>query len=95
MKNNKRKRISRILLFGTLCLAIDGYIIYSYSDTWSQIINKNVEKKNLAVELDKLKEEGNELNRTANKLQDPEYIAKYAREKRLYSGKNEYIIRIK
>lgn len=29
-----------------------------------------------------------------NKLQDPEYMARYAREKYLYSKKNEIIIKI-
>ena len=35
-----------------------------------------------------------ELNDEINKLQDPEYMAKYAREKYLYSKKGEIIIKI-
>ena len=30
-----------------------------------------------------------------NKLKNPEYVAKYAREKFLYSKDNEYVIKIK
>lgn len=92
---NKNKRIKRILLFGTLCLALDGYILYNYSNTWGQIATKRKEKDNYYVELENLKKENKDLQSTTLKLQDPEYMAKFAREKRLYSGKNEYIIKIK
>ena len=42
---------------------------------------------------DKLTEE-EDLKAQINKLQDPEYMAKYAREKYLYSGKNEIILKM-
>ena len=92
---NKKKRVKRILLFGTAFLLIDCSIIYTYASTWGQIYNKNNEGKELAIQLNTLKEEKDELKTTVEKLNNPEYMAKYAREKRLYSGKNEYIIRIK
>ena len=53
------------------------------------------EKKNLNKELTELKEEEDILKSEVNKLKDPVYIAKYAREKFLYSGDDEYIIRMK
>ncbi len=92
---NRIKRIKRIFIFGLICIAVDGCILYSYSNTWGQIAAKKKEKEKLIVELDQLKEENADLESTSQKLQDPEYIARYAREKRLYSGKNEYIIKIK
>ena len=92
---NHVKRVKRIILFGLICLFVDGCILYSYSNTWGQIAAKKKEKETLLVELDKLKGENKDLESTSLKLQDPEYIARYAREKRLYSGKNEYIIKIK
>ena len=42
---------------------------------------------------DKLNEE-EVLNDEISKLEDPEYLAKYAREKYLYSKKDEIIIKI-
>ena len=42
---------------------------------------------------DKLSEE-EDLKSQINKLQDPEYMAKYAREKYLYSGKDEIILKM-
>ena len=44
--------------------------------------------------LEKLKEKEEELNNTVTKLSDPDYIARYAREKYLYSKDGEIIIRI-
>ena len=61
---------------------------------FSQIIRNNKEIDNLKevysqklVDEEKLKDE-------INKLQDPEYMAKYAREKYLYSKNGEIIIKI-
>ena len=41
-----------------------------------------------------LKEKQKELELDAKKLQDSEYIARYAREKYLYSKEGEFIIKI-
>ena len=43
--------------------------------------------------MEKLEEE-DKLNDEISKLQDPEYLAKYAREKYLYSKDDEIIIKI-
>ena len=41
-----------------------------------------------------LKEKEVELENDVNKLKDPEYLARYAREKYFYSKDGEYVIRI-
>ena len=65
--------------------------IFSYV---TQIIKTNNEIKSLELAYsDKLEEEDN-LNDELNKLQDPEYMAKYTSEKYLYSKKDEIIIKI-
>ena len=53
------------------------------------------ENKELNVKLGNLKEEEEVLKSEVKKLKDPVYVAKYAREKFLYSGDDEYIIRMK
>ena len=90
--NKKRKRVIMITLF---CLAINVYIFYSVGTILKEVKDKKEEQKALSVELINLKEEGETLQVEANKLKDPLYVARYAREKYLYSGKNEYIIKIK
>ena len=55
---------------------------------------KKKEKKEYTTKLEKLKDKEDELNNTVTKLQDPDYVARYAREKYLYSKDGEIIIRI-
>ena len=52
------------------------------------------EKKEFTVKISKLKEEEEKLKGTVTKLQDPDYVARYAREKYLFSKDGEIIIRI-
>ena len=59
-----------------------------------QIINNKQEMKKLQTEYKEKLAEEEELKEEINKLQDPEYMARYAREKYLYSKKNEIIIKI-
>lgn len=65
--------------------------MFSY---WSKIYNNIKETKKLEEEYnEKMKEEAS-LKTEIDKLHDPEYVAKYAREKYLYSKKGEIIIKI-
>lgn len=93
--NKKTKRTKRLFFVTIFCLAINAYVLYSVGIIFKDVYEKKHEKKLLVVKLDNLKEEQEKLKVEVNKLQDEEYIARYAREKYLYSGKDEYIIRIK
>jgi len=90
-KSSKR----RMFVFGLLCLAVNSAIIYSLYNTWDEIYDKKNEKENLSENLVVLKEEEETLKVELNKLKDPAYVAKYAREKLFYSESDEYIIKIK
>jgi cell division protein DivIC len=61
---------------------------------WIQIYSKSHEKEKLTKELKVLKKKESSLRADANKMQDKEYIARYAREKYLYSKDGEFILRI-
>ena len=52
------------------------------------------EKKEFTNKITELKEKEEELKGTVTKLQDPDYVARYAREKYLFSKDGEIIIRI-
>lgn len=93
MAKNK-KRQNKVFLTVLLCFVINGYIFYSLGNVWKDIYNKKLEKETLKAALTSLKEEEKKLKVEVNKLKDPSYIAKYAREKFLYSGKDEYIIKM-
>ena len=94
-KKSRVKRNRRILVFGLLSFFISGALIYSLVDIWSQIYAKNIEKEQLNLELSQLQEDEQDLKSTVEKLKDPDYLARYARERYLYSGKGEYILNIK
>ena len=91
----RRKRIKRIFFITLFCLAINSYVIYSIGSILNNVYDIKNENKKVNEKLDTLKEEEDVLKSEVKKLKDPVYVAKYAREKFLYSGDNEYIIRMK
>ena len=91
-KKSKSKR--RILLLGFTSLVIIFTTTFTIGKYWIEIFEKYKEKKELEVELTALKEKEEELKVDANKLQNPEYVARYAREKYMYSKDGEYILQI-
>lgn len=93
-KNSKRKRNRRMLLLGFGSLAIIIAMTLTIGKYWIEIIDKYNEKKELEERLVKLQEEEKALKLDASKLQDPDYVARYAREKYLYSKDGEFIIKI-
>lgn len=94
-KKLKRKRVKRIFFVTLICFVVNAYVLYSVGSILEDVYNMKNENKELEVKLEDLKEEEEILKSEVNKLKDPVYVAKYAREKFLYSGDNEYIIRMK
>ncbi|MFA7515328.1 MAG: FtsB family cell division protein [Bacilli bacterium] len=96
MKKTKitKKTQRRFILLGTLSLFIVFSICVSISNYWVQIYKKNNERLLLQEKLKSLKVEEGDLQTEVQKLQDPDYIARYARERLLYSRDGEFIIRI-
>jgi len=91
----KRKKVKRKILFIALIYFSIGLILLeNVGKTVYDIYTKSKEKKNFETELTTLKEKEEELKATVAKLQDPDYVARYAREKYLYSKDGEIIIRI-
>jgi cell division protein DivIC len=94
MKRATKKDKRRILL---LFIILVPLLVLFVSNVWkysTQIVNNVQSKKELdEVYKEKLSEE-EKLQSEIIKLQDPEYIARYAREKYLYSKDGEIIIKI-
>ena len=93
-KKKDGKAIRRILFLGFGSLFIIIVTTFSIGRYWVEIFAKYKEKKQLEKELVNLKEKEEALKVDADKLQDPDYIARYAREKYLYSKDGEFILRI-
>ncbi len=93
-KKKKKKNTLRSIVFGVLSIIIISAVFTSLSQVWLNIYEKYREKKQLETDLVRLKESNESLEIDVKKLQDPEYVARYLKEKYFYSSKDEYIIRI-
>jgi len=94
MSKNKKKFNKKLFLVLLLYIVLGAVLVKNVGSTVYEIYSKSSEKKNYEKQLVELEEKEEELNSTVTKLQDPDYIEKYAREKYLYSKDGEIIIRI-
>lgn len=91
-RTKKEKRRLKIYLLAIVgLLSFFGYKMHYY---WPKIFSNYQEKKELEQQYATLLEEEETLSGDIIKLQDPDYIARFAREKYLYSKNGEIIIRI-
>ena len=81
-------------MLGLLSIFIIFGVTFSIGKYWIEICDKYQEKKELDEKLTSLKEKEEELQVDAKKLQNPDYVARYAREKYSYSKDGEYILQI-
>lgn len=89
-----KKTVKRMLFLGIASFTIIIGTTYTIGKYWIEIYDKYQEKKELKKKLSSLKEKQAALQVDANKLQNPDYIARYAREKYSYSKDGEIILRI-
>lgn len=93
----KKKKISkaskrRLVFFGTISVLIIGYFLFSALYYTYKINNLKIQEKKLNEKLTKLQKEERILSNDMERLKDPEYLAKYAREIYSYSKDDEVII---
>lgn len=93
-KTSRKLKLRKKLLFDFVAIAVIVTMTFTMGKYFSEIIGKYKEKKILDVKLEELQKKEKQLQHNADMLQDPEYIARYAREKYLYSKDGEYIIKI-
>ena len=93
-KNSRKKARRRMLLLGLSSIIVIFVMTFTIGKYWVEIFEKYQEKKELDKQLTLLKEKEEELKVDANKLQNPDYVARYAREKYQYSKDGEFILQI-
>lgn len=95
-KKKKTLNIKNLQRKGILFFLIGMVIIvfYGLARDWVAIGNNIIQKKKLEKEYQELQEKQEVLEQEVVKLQDPEYVLRYAREKYGYSKDGELIIRI-
>lgn len=95
MKKVTKKDRRRITLLITIFIPLLTLFVSNMFSYWSQIYKNIKEKEELEVLYKEILEEEETLKSEIVKLQDDEYVARYAREKFLYSKDGEIIIKIK
>jgi cell division protein DivIC len=84
----------RLFLIMILTLAIVLAFSYNLWTMISQVMEKNNEAADLRKQMNHLEDEEDYLKVEVEKLNDPDYVARYARERYLYSKDGEFTIRI-
>jgi len=93
-KKVSKKSKRRLMTFGMISILAIGYFCFTFFGYIYNFINLKNEEKTLQQQLLSLQEEKQELKLEIQKLNDPTYAVRYAKEKFLYSGDGEYIIKI-
>lgn len=84
----------RLWLFFLVTLFVCGLFVNNIMSLYIQIKDSNQKEKELSDNLNILKDKTQHLESEVKKLSDPDYVAKYAREKYLYSKDGEYTIKL-
>lgn len=92
--NMSRRRKKRNLVNALLFVFLFSACTYTVATNTLRLINKTNEENKLKKELIDLKYDEVVLKKDIIKMQSPDYIAKYAREKYFYSKPNEIIIKM-
>lgn len=95
MKKKSKVAQRRLIVFGGVSIIGIIYFIITLTTDMTNIQKLQKQEKKLNQNLSSLKEEAEQLKIEIEKLKDPEYIARFAREHFYYSKENgEYIIKI-
>lgn len=94
VKLKPKKNAFRVVIWGTFCVALIITLLIPIARIGVDIYKKYQEYEELEIQLAKLQEEESILSVDVQKMQDPEYVARYLREKFMYSKEDEYVIRI-
>ncbi len=90
----KMKSSFKSFLEALFFFVLSFFIFLNIYNSWQKINKVKKEKQATEREIIKLKQQEEKLNSDVEKLKNPEYVARYLREKFLYSKEGEYIIRI-
>lgn len=84
----------RLAILGPIAIFLIGYCIFTVVTTTTSLYSLHNENQKLNTKLENLKSKANNLKTEITKLQDKDYVARYARENYLYTKDGEYVIKV-
>lgn len=90
----KKATKRRLTVFGTISIMLIFYFLFTLGYESYNLYKLLEKEKKLKQDYAELKEQAEDLKIEINQLNDPEYLAKYARENYSYSKEGEYIIKL-
>ena len=93
MKKTKKEK-KRLVLITFCIIGLLITLVSSVFKDWQEILDNNSQIKALNDEYNTLLSEEEKLKSDVTKLQDSEYVARYAKEKFMYSEDGDIIIRM-
>ena len=92
MRTKKEKK--RLFVISSMIVLLMVLLVKTVARDWQEIMDNNHQIKQLTEEYNDLLSEEEKLESDVIKLQDSDYIARYAKEKFLYSQDGDTIIRM-
>ena len=93
-KKGSKKARKRFIVLSIVFLGITGFSFASVFRDWMQIMDNKQQIAALTTYYNELLDEEESLTSEVTKLHDSDYVARYAREKYMYSLPGEYIIKV-
>jgi len=94
-KKTSKKEKKRLMIISSAIIMLLFFLVGSVYHDWSQILNNKKEEVELSNKYKNLLEEEVRLNAEITKLEDDEYLARYAKEKYMLSSEGDIIIQTK
>ena len=94
-KKVPKKAKRRLLVFGPIAIFVIIYCAFTLVTTVTDLYSLKMEETNLNNKLENLKTNASDLKTEITKLQDKDYVARYARENYLYTKNGENVIKTK
>ena len=93
-KRKTKKEKKRLFIISLTIILLLSLLVASVYKDWKQILFNRKEESELAKEYEYLLDEEVKLNAEITKLQDDEYLARYAKEKYMLSSEGDVILKM-
>lgn len=91
-KKTSKKERKRLFIISTTILLLLCFLVGSVYKDWKQILENRKEEVELTQKYERLLDDEIRLSAEITKLQDDEYLARYAKEKYMLSSSDDIII---